>query len=158
MKIIPVYSKVHGYKEVFVDDEHYQDLCQFNWYLTKPSKTFYAVRYPGITMHRTIMNISDSSLDVDHINHNGLDNRKINLRVCTRSENMQNLPVRGSSKFKGVCKHATNSRWVVRIKQKYKSYWCGTFPLTPCGELLAALAYDNKAIELFGDKAILNFK
>ena len=78
-----------------VDDDDYDDLAQLRW-TAGGKKGYYAVRNFYINgkrmaelMHRRILAVT-SSLDVDHINHNTIDKRKENLRVCTRSENLKN--------------------------------------------------------------------
>jgi hypothetical protein len=85
-----------------VDDENYLYLSTFSWYAHPGNKTFYAVRcaprdFNGkrerIYMHRVLMNLprwNKGGLEVDHINHNGLDNRKENLIIATHSENALN--------------------------------------------------------------------
>jgi len=119
--------------------------------------TFYAVRADGNTktsMHREIMN-APKGLDVDHIDGNGLNNRKSNLRLCTHAENVHNSrPMRnGSSKYKGVCWHKTYKKWYSSIGKTGKRFYLGRFD----NEIDAALAYDKKAKELFGEFAYLNF-
>jgi len=75
---------------------------------TKDRKTIY--------MHRELMNPPEG-MEVDHINGNGLDNRKANLRVCTKEENQQNSKKRTgkSSSFKGVCWDSSGRKWRARI-------------------------------------------
>lgn len=78
-----------------VDDEDFDFLMQWRWYYSKSNcdNTGYAVRYEngkGIRMHRVVMN-TPANLVVDHINHNGIDNQKHNLRNCTNTENAHNL-------------------------------------------------------------------
>jgi len=53
------------------------------------------------TLHRFIMN-TPSNMDTDHINHNQLDNRRINLRICSTSQNLMNTTIRGGRKYKGI--------------------------------------------------------
>ena len=108
-----------------------------------------------IYMHREIMD-SPNGMEIDHINGNGLDNRKINLRVCTRSQNRQNSRKRTakSSPFKGVDWYKRDLKWRARIKIKGLEIYLGVFE----SEIEAAEAYDKKAIELFGEFANTNFK
>lgn len=96
-------------------------------------------------------------LDIDHINHNGLDNRRTNLRHVTRQQNMFNS--RGYKKrtsiYKGVCQGKKNKkygRWVSYIKHNGKTIYLGSFT----DEVSAAKAYNNAAIEKFGKFACLN--
>jgi hypothetical protein len=76
----------------FVDDDQYEDLKKFAWRAVKLRNTHYASRRSGddtIFMHRTIMS-PPADMVIDHINGNGLDNRRENLRVVTVKENCQN--------------------------------------------------------------------
>jgi len=69
-------------------------------------------------MHRFIIGVEDSKVHVDHINHDTLDNRKSNLRLCTNAENIRNQKIRkgGSSKYKGVYKFSRNLGWSFRSR------------------------------------------
>ena len=156
MKLIPL---TQG-KFTIVDDEDYDYLMQWKWCTNTNNNTFYAVRmYKDIhySMHRVIMKVINQLEYIDHLDFNGLNNQKSNLRKVTCSENMQNMRIRGLIKYRGVSL-AKSNRCQVRVKHKYKSYYVGVFPNTACGHLLAALAYDTKALELFGNNVVLNFK
>jgi AP2 domain/HNH endonuclease len=104
-------------------------------------------------MHRMIL---EGYPFVDHVNGNGLDNRKANLRQATAQEQAWNRKKQGncSSKYKGVCwsKHAR--KWVVHIKIDYQQVYLGYFK----DEVEAALAYDEAARKNFGEFARTNFK
>ena len=103
-------------------------------------------------MHREIIN-APAGMQIDHINGNGLDNRKANLRLCNNAQNQQNRRKRSraTSLFKGVGWH--DNRWRARITVNGKQIEIGRFK----SEFLAAEAYDQKAIELFSEFANLNF-
>jgi hypothetical protein len=105
-------------------------------------------------MHRQITS-APPGLVVDHINHNGLDNRKDNLRLCTRAQNALNQrPRKGtSSRYKGVYWHERDKRFYAQISHKGRRYHLGSYK----SEIQAAKAYDKKAKELFGEFAHLNF-
>lgn len=92
---------------------------------------------------------------VDHINHDKLDNRRSNLRLCTNSQNMQNCGKRKSNKsgYKGVWLNKANGWWYASVRKDYKSYHVGHFRTAE----EAARAYDLKALELHGEFASLNF-
>ncbi len=171
MKILKLYSKTHGFKEVLLDDEDYYIVSDYQWSIIheSTSNTFYAKRGQNtgngkwivVSMHRFIMGLSygDKTV-VDHINLNGLDNRKCNLRKCTNTDNSKNRRAwsNGSSKYLGVHFNINAGKYRAAIKINKKYIHLGTFPNTPCGELLAALKYDEKAIELHKEFANLNFK
>lgn len=143
-----------------VDDEwHWLDT--WKWYAQKCGNKYYArhkERYPEgmkiISMHRLIMNAKPGQ-KIDHINGNSCDNRVDNMRFCTDSQNFQNSRKRKgcSSKYKGVFKSGRKWRSQICIPGTSKSMSIGNFET----EKEAALAYDEKAKELFGEFARLNF-
>jgi len=140
-----------------VDAEDYPSLSQYIWFAEGTDKNCYAVRKENgksIKMHRQIMNAPDH-LVVDHIDHNGLNNRKENLRVCTFAENCRNLRSSAvkTSKYKGVHWHKRLRKWAAQITFENKKHHLGYFT----DELAAAKAYDCKAAELHGEFASLNF-
>lgn len=149
-----------GYVAI-VDDEDFELVSQYRWVaVTKKGYTTYAgsfVTTDGkrhqITMHRLVMNFPTSS--VDHINGDGLDNRRsTNLRVATVSQNLANrgAPSNNTSGFKGVWWDRVRSVWVASIYPGGKHKRLGSF--STAAE--AAHAYNKKAIELFGEFAYLN--
>lgn len=156
-------------KYALVDDEDYNFLSQFNWHVQPGRKTDYATRghYPvgekgkgrvTVRMHREIMGLPMKGRDivVDHINDNGLDNRRKNLRVCTARENRQNSTGRSksSSKFKGVDWCPRDRCWRAYIKPKDQPRkFIGHLD----SEIAAAKAYDKEALEHFGKYARENF-
>ena len=153
-------------KFAIVDAEDYDRLREYKWYAKNGGNTYYAARaervfkdgkFIGvrqILMHRFIMN-APRRLVVDHINHNGLDNRRENLRLCTRLQNSRNrLPSRGgTSKYKGVTRSKRRKKFMAEIRVNQKKQYLGYFD----SEIEAAKAYDKKAKELFGEFAYLNF-
>lgn len=156
MKIIVLANK----KIVFLDAEDYENLKNFKWSYHSQGYAFTRTsrklgKRKHILMHRMIMNVNDSTQEVDHINGNRLDNRKVNLRIVTRSENGRNqLPQKRnkSSKYKGVSFYKPTKKWRASIKFNKKSYNLGYF----VSEIDAALEYNKKAKELFGEYAKLN--
>jgi len=115
---------------------------------------FYAVNKKGKRIHRELLNIKDSKITVDHRNGNTLDNRKINLRACTQSQNTKNRSKTlkpTTSKFKGIYLNV-NKKWVAQIRVNYKRICLGSFE----NEITAAEAYNNAAIKYFGEFALLN--
>ena len=105
-------------------------------------------------MHRQIM-IAPEGFVVDHIDGNSLNNRKTNLRICTQAQNIHNSRPRRnrSSKYKGVFWDKVNKKWSTNIRKGDKRIYLGGFD----DEIEAAIAYDRKAAELFGEFAYLNF-
>ena len=155
MKIIPL---TQG-KRVIVDNEDHLFLNQYKWYAKKGYRTYYAARSTRkskpftIWMHRVIMNTKHDQ-EIDHINGNGLDNRKVNLRICNRQQNMQNSRKRGkfSSLHKGVSWNPTSKRWAATIGYNYKLLFISNHKT----EKEAAKAYNKKAQKLYGKFACAN--
>ena len=149
-------------KYAIVDIEDYGWLSQWKWRAMKDKRTFYAVRHTphptnkgkktSLLMHRLILNVP-KGMQTDHRYHNGLDNRKQNISICTHDQNNYNRqPYIGcSSKYKGVHRHRNS--WSVGITYQRKHIHIGVFK----NEAKAAKAYDKKAKELFGEFACLNF-
>ena len=86
-----------------VDAADYDELSKYNWYAVKAPNTFYAVRHDPqgktILMHRVILNAPDH-LSVDHIDRDGRNNTRSNLRPCTHAQNMRNRPPNRNSSSK----------------------------------------------------------
>jgi len=105
-------------------------------------------------LHRVIMNLDKSSLRVDHINGNGLDNRKANLRLATQAQNCQNcIGRKGTSRYKGVSFDKSTGKWVAQIQVNKRKQHLGSF----VDEIDAARRYDKAAVECFGEFAKTNF-
>ena len=143
-------------KVAIVDDEDYDELNKLKWYTNHNyNDKYYAVHSINKTqkklkLHRVIMNVTNPKIVVDHINGDGLDNRKCNLRICSHKENMMNRVKQNdtTSKYKGVWWDKDMKRWRAYIGNKK----LGSFKL----EVDAAKAYNEKAKELFGDFAKIN--
>lgn len=146
-----------------VDDSDYEYLNQWRWYalFNACANGFYAVRSSRtndkrktILMHRDIMGISDPKMQVDHINHDTLNNQRNNIRIATCSENNANRKPgkNSSSKYKGVSWNKNANKWGASIEKMYKKVHLGYF----INEIDAALVYNKKATELFGEFANLN--
>lgn len=91
-------------------------------------------------------------MQVDHIDHNGLNNQKSNIRNCTRQQNQGNKICKHKSNYKGV--YFDRKYIKASIQFNHKSIHIGNFKT----EYDAAVAYDKKAKLLFGDFAYTNFK
>lgn len=142
-----------------VDDSDYEFLSRWKWNaLTGKSGKFYAVRTERIgkrrccvLMHRVIAGAVDEE-EVDHRDRCTLNNQRSNLRICTRSQNVQNAGVRSDNRsgFKGV--YPCYGKWRSQIRLNGKPKYLGSFPTA----FQAALAYDSAAVERFGEFALTN--
>lgn len=142
-----------------VDTAEVDRLLQMgSWYAKPSGRTVYAAKNvwrsgkcTTIRMHLVITGLAY----VDHINGDGLDNRRNNLRPATHGQNMANKRIyrNNSSGFKGVSPHRRTGKWQAAIRVGGRDRYLGLH-LTPEE---AAHAYDVAAIELFGDFAQPNF-
>lgn len=151
-----------------VSDSDYEELLQYKWQATKTKSFWYAYRQPHgshkgrkrIAMHRQILGLTDSNTFCDHIDHDGLNNQRENLRACSRTENNRNKrPHKKSlSRYKGVAKHTAHGKvmWRAVIKAGGKRKVLGYFPFNEDGERNAASAYNIGALKYHGDFAYLN--
>ncbi len=144
-----------------VDDEDYERLNQYNWHIKDCGGCLYAATHLPQTnklqfMHRMILDIPKGKVP-DHINSNGLDNRKSNLRICSKAENQHNQKIHSeakSSQFKGVYLDKRWGKWIARIGINGKQIYLGSFN----NERIAASAYDMAAKKHYGEFANLNLK
>lgn len=109
--------------------------------------------YVRLKMHRLILDAPEGT-HVDHINGDGLDNRRENIRICTPQLNQANSRkhIVGSSRYKGVAWSAAARKWRAYIAVDRKQTHLGLFE----SEVEAAQAYDQKAREVFGEYAFTN--
>jgi len=112
-------------------------------------------KYKKISMHRQIIGKIPIGKEVDHINHNGFDNRRCNLRICSRSQNAKNSKIRknNTSGYNGVTFDKRAKKWRAQIWKDNCRIHIGLFE----DKKIAARAVDKKAVELFGEFAVLNF-
>jgi len=143
-------------KYAVVDAADYERAAPFSWHASNSGARTYAysnMNGKTVSLHRFLMN-APKGLVVDHIDHDGLNDRRSNLRVCTQRQNLYNSRPKGkSSRFKGVCWDKARKRWVVYIRHGGRTRFVGHFT----DEIEAAKAYDRAAAELFGEYAYLNF-
>ena len=155
-KIIPL---TQG-QNALVDATDYAMLNQWNWCAVwyPLSKTFYAQRDKDRgepLMHRLILECKIGEQG-DHRNHNGLDNRRFNLRTCSPGQNRANQRLRknNTSGYKGVSWDKSRGKWQVGIKPfGEKRRALGRYS----DKETAARAYDEAARRLFGEFALTNF-
>jgi hypothetical protein len=155
---------VHGVKAAgrvaFVDDEDYELVSPYRWYLKQTRGNIYAqanirrsdgTGYTTIKMHCLIMGRSG----IDHHNGNGLDNQRSNLRSATPGQNNANSRPRlnCTSPYKGVYWNADRGKWQAQISVGGHNTNLGRFAT----EEKAARAYDAAALAAWGEYARLNF-
>jgi hypothetical protein len=145
---------------VFVDDEDYDELNRYEWSASISGDLIYAHRRYILSdgtvtkrlMHRLIMKAKNGDM-IDHIDHNGLNNQKSNLRFCTPLQNSANARPNKCSKtgFRGVC---------VLKDKTYKAQISLNGSMVELGKFStpeeAAKIYNERAKEVFGDFAYLN--
>ena len=146
---------------ILFDPEDRDFLLSYEWKISKNNfgDIEYVVTYDLgkiISMHRLLMGLKHGDkLVVDHINHNGLDNRRKNLRLATRSQNCANGRISKNNKtgYKGVSWEAGRGKYSSTVRKNGKTIRIGRYT----NLIDAAKAYDKKAKELHGDFAVLNF-
>lgn len=143
-----------------VDDEDAElVLAQGKWGASRNRKSFYARRNAArpeggqrtLYLHAFLTGYAIT----DHINGNGLDNRRSNLRDATATQNAANrgLDRNNTSGYKGVYWHIRDRKWVAHMEAERATIWLGYHPTAEA----AARAYDAAALECFGEFAWLNF-
>jgi hypothetical protein len=152
-RVIPVTFR----KFAVVEEADYYRLSKYRWYAAVGTNTFYAARKrrgKRIFMHREIMRPGEDMV-VDHIDRDGLNNCRSNLRLCTVGENCRNAVGNAGamSKYKGVGWHKRIKKWTATVQANKKSYHLGYFS----DEIEAAKAYDARARQLHRQFAYLNF-
>lgn len=150
-------------KHAIVDNDDYNMLLEYSWYSNESSSHPYAYRSQWVSgenrsveipMHHVVMGCGGEGKEVDHINGDGLDNRKENLRFVTRAQNNWNQKSRKftSSKYKGVGWNKRRKYWESYIQVDNKKHHLGSHQ----NEEMAALAYDLSALCLRGEYARVN--
>ena len=138
-----------------VDDEDFNRVSQYKWSAYKSGNNFYALSEKQGKLHRFILDLTSNDPEIDHIDGDGLNNRKSNLRLCTHQQNIANQKVRKGtlSCFKGVTWHKNINKWTAQIMFNYKNIYLGCHK----DEERAAVYYDMAAVYLFGRFAKINF-
>lgn len=139
-------------KSIIVDDEDYPLLSRLTWYLRDSENRVYTSVEGKMVQISRLLLAPKKGEEVDHINRNPLDNRKENLRLCTRVQNEMNKPVKKACKsgLKGV--RLVRNSWVARTRVNGKFLHIGCFKTKED----AARAYNEKVKELHGSFAWLN--
>lgn len=165
MKLIPLTGGIFS----MVDDEDYERISELcSWYVFKHGRCFYArggvydrefyvlhkkKRIKHKSIHREVMRLKDSKISIDHIDGDGLNNQKSNLRICNQSQNMGNKSkkLNSSSRFKGVFLNE-KKKFIASIGFNGKTKRIGQYD----SEIEAALAYNVAASFKYREFAKLN--
>lgn len=141
-----------------IADEDYKEVSKYSWYAHKGRHTFYAARRGAgkvfIYLHRFLLSAQPNEL-VDHVNGDGLDNRRQNLRTCSMSQNSGNqhrLRTDNTSGYRGVHQDKRDGSWIAQIRGGGKVRHLGTFKNAKD----AAKAYNEAALRQYGEFAKLN--
>lgn len=150
--------KLSQNKIAIIDDEDYVRVSSLKWFAHKRTNKFYAETARNekhMHLHRFILGINDRSIIIDHIDGDSLNNKKSNLRICTVSQNSfnkkpySNSPIKG---IKGVSFIKRINKWRAQIQANKKKIYIGVYNT----HIDAAIAYNERAKELFGEYAYLN--
>lgn len=135
-----------------VDDEDFDRINAYEWRIGGRTIIRYVHRRKWVTMASQVMR--REGVMYDHKDRNYFNNRKNNLRVCSYSQNAINAPKRAgcTSKYKGVYWNKQYNKWHAQVGKYGNRHHLGMFE----SEDEAALAYNKKAFELFGEFAVLN--
>ena len=138
-----------------VDDDDYDNLIKIPWYLNQGKYAYFVSGNKAVFMHRCIMNAPEGSV-IDHIDGNGLNNQKSNLRICTQVENGANRAMNKNNKsgYKGVSHLGRNLRkpWRANLRFNGRVKNLGNYETAE----LAAAAYDKAVKEHLDEHAFTN--
>ena len=147
---------------VLYDDEDHELVSKYHWCITQagyvsgyiPKSVLRTPKNYKILMHRMIMDVlQDRRWEIDHINHNTIDNRKLNLRKCTHAQNISNQIVK-RGELRCICFDKARNKWMVQIMQHKKHVYRKRF--TSLQD--AILQRDIMLVKYYGEFANLNFK
>jgi hypothetical protein len=155
---IPLSSRKYPGLVAQISDGDAEMVAGYTWHPKKHDKTFYAVAYASGTggksvfMHRLVMSTPEG-VETDHIDRDGLNNQRSNLRLATRSQNGANRGRRINNTTGYIGVHRSGRKYRARIKIDGMQLHLGYFD-DPAD---AARAYDNAARQAFGEYAVCNF-
>jgi hypothetical protein len=158
-----------------VSEKHFEELSKYTWMIDangyavtsiyvmsrKESRETGLSRQLPIKMHRLIYELEhglklNSDQHIDHINQDKIDNTIENLRVSELGSgiNQINVGLRAdnTSGYKGVIYRKKTGKWDAMISYQEKRIWLGSYT----NKEMAAIKYNEKALELFGDACYLN--
>lgn len=159
MKIIKLNK---GFKTI-VDDEDYIKFKDYNWTTLHKGNTVYVRRWENVNgkntticLHREILNITNPNIVVDHIDGNGLNNQKSNIRICSQIQNTRNRPgnLNSTCRYKGVSLSKNRKKFISQLGFEGKVYYLGTYD-TPEE---AAKIFDSAARFYQKEFAFVNFE
>lgn len=139
-----IYSRSSD-RRVFVDDADYDEISKYRWYIHPRGYALAQIDGKTVLMHRLIMQPPED-MQIDHIDRDKTNNQRINLRIVTKSVNAQNIAPKSNntSGFVGVARNG--KYWQAAVYQNGKRHFAGNFK----DAISAAIAYNNKAKELYG--------
>lgn len=159
--LVPLHSSTFPGLYAKVDANDAEMVSRYRWHpivIKKPYASGFVPDARGVTrklkMHQFLLGVTGQDGEVDHINHDGLDNRRANLRVVTPGQNQANkrkYARESTSRFKGVSL-AANGKWRAQLSVSRRKMFLGDFE----SEEDAARAYDAAAVHHFGEFAATN--
>lgn len=148
MKRIPL---INSDEFALVDEEDFARVSKFRWRLGKGEVTKSAP--PQIPLSHFLLGKPPKKREWDHENRNPLDNRWLNLRLATRSQNCANRKIPNKSGYRGVVYFRWRNNWLANICFHRRKIFIGRYETAE----EAARKYDERAYLLFGRFAVLNF-
>lgn len=129
-RLIPLVGKNGQGKFAVVDDEDFEELSRYRWFVSSGYASRSAAPHQ-VQMHRQVLGLSrGDGLEGDHINRDRLDNRRSNLRVTKRATNAQNLSARAHPKYpapRGVTYDKNRQKWMATCRVNYRRHYVGRF-------------------------------
>lgn len=149
-----MFVKLTKGKWAIVDNEDYDRCMKHSWCFHNKGYASSRINYKLVLLHNFIKPPPKGLLN-DHIDRDGLNNQKSNLRFVTHSQNLMNSgkPKNNTTGYKGVSYHKKNNKFVAHLRVVGHQAYLGSFQTA----VEAAKAYDNAVIEVFGSLAGLNF-
>lgn len=140
-------------RTALIDDEDYERVSKHGWVIRKDGYAHAYINKKSVLLHRFIADPGEGVM-IDHINMDRLDNRKVNLRPCTQSQNRANvwLSIRNKTGYKGVDWNIRVKKYHAQIKVDGKKIHLGYFD----DKIEAAKAYDKAALIYFGEFSRIN--